>query len=53
MKIRKTHRGPPGADPGGGDFPPKTYKSNFIHHNFLQCGKEHTRYKAILLSIVL
>ena len=32
-----------GADPGGGRLglstPPKTYKSNFLHHDFVQFGK--------------
>jgi len=28
--------------------PPKTCKSNFIHHDFEQFGKHHSRYKAIL-----
>jgi len=42
-----------GADPEGGDRPPKTYKSNFFYHDFLQFGKQHSRYKAILSSIVL
>jgi len=32
---------------------PKTYESNFIHHNFLQFGKLHLRHKAIFPSIVL
>jgi len=32
---------------------PKTYESNFIHHDFVQFGKQHSRYKAILSSIVL
>jgi len=26
---------------------PKTYKSNFIHHDFVQFGKQHSRYTAI------
>jgi len=43
----------PGADPGGAIDPPKTYKSNFFHHNFVQFGNQHSRYKAILSSIVL
>jgi len=45
----------PGADPGGGDRPPtpKTYESNFFQHDFVKFGKQHSRYKAILLSIVL
>jgi len=32
---------------------PRTYESNFIHHDFVQFGKQHSRYKAILSSIVL
>jgi len=31
-----------GAVPGGGDWgdrPPKTYESNFFHHEFVQFGK--------------
>jgi len=32
----------------GDHLPPKTYEINFIHHDFLQFGKEHSRYKAIL-----
>jgi len=40
---------------GGGDWgdrPPKTYESNFIH-DFVQFGKQHARYNAILPSVVL
>ena len=33
--------------------PSDTYESNFIHHSFVQFGKEHSRYKAISSSIVL
>ena len=43
------------ADPGGGnwgDRPPKPYKSNFIHHGYVHFGKQHSRYKVILLSVV-
>jgi len=32
---------------------PKTEESNFVHHNFVQFGKQNPRYKAISLSIVL
>jgi len=32
---------------GGTIAPPKTYESNFIHHNFVRFGKQHSRYKAI------
>ena len=32
---------------------PKTVRSHFIHHDFLQFEKQHLRYKVILLSIVL
>ena len=35
------------------DRPHKTYESNFMHHDFAQFGKQHSRYKAILPSIVL
>jgi len=45
-----------GADPGGeqlGRSPPKNYESNFFHHDFVQFVKQHSRYKAILPSIVL
>ena len=44
-----------GGSRGGdwGDRPPKTYESNFFHHNFVQFGKQHSRYKVILSSIVL
>jgi len=34
-----------GADPGGAIgviFPPKTYECNFIHHDFLQIGKQNS-----------
>jgi len=40
----------------GGDWaiaPPKTHESIFIHHNILQFGKQHPRYKPIPSSIVL
>ena len=36
-----------------GDRPPKTYESNFIRHDFLQFGKQQSRYKASLWSILL
>jgi len=36
-----------------GDRAPKTYESNFIHHDLVPCGKQHSRYKVILSSIVL
>jgi len=32
---------------------PQTYESYFVHHDFLQFGKEHSQFKAILPSIVL
>ena len=44
------------ADPGERlvrSRPLETYKSNLIHHNFVQFGQQHSRYKAILPSIVL
>jgi len=37
----------------GAIAPPKTYESNFFYHDFVQFGKQHWRYKAILTSIVL
>jgi len=33
--------------------PPKTYESNFFHHDFEQFRKQHSRYRDILASIVL
>ena len=36
-----------------GDRPPKTYKSYFIPYDFVQFGKQHLRYKAILPPIIL
>jgi len=44
-----------GVDPGGDwdDRPPKTIERNYIHHDFVQFGKQHSRHKAILSSIVL
>jgi len=45
-----------GTDPGGGAIgaiPPETYERNFIRHDFVQYGKQHSRYKAMLSSIVL
>ena len=44
-----------GANPGGATAaaaPPKTYESNCFHHDFVQFGKQHLRYKAIFPSIV-
>jgi len=32
----------------GAIAPPKAYESNIIHHNFVQFGKQHSRYKTIL-----
>jgi len=37
----------------GGDHPPKTYKSKYIHHDFVEFAKQQSRFKAILPSIVL
>jgi len=31
---------------------PQTYESNFIHHDFVQFGKQYSQCKAILPSIV-
>jgi len=44
--ICSTQRSPvhPGADPGLGVIAPhKTYESNFIHHDFVQFGKQYSR----------
>jgi len=30
---------------GGAIAPPKTYESNDVHHDFLQFGKQHSKYK--------
>jgi len=40
------HRGKSRGD--WGHRPPKTYESNFFHHDFVQFGKQHSRSKAIL-----
>jgi len=37
---------------GGAITPPKTYGSNFIHHDLIQFRKKHSRYRAILPFIV-
>jgi len=37
----------------GGSRPRKTCESNFIHHDFVHFGKQHSRWKSILSSIVL
>jgi len=37
----------------GAIAPPKTYESNFIHHDLIQFRKKHLRNRAILPSIVL
>ena len=42
-----------GSSGGWRSHHPKTYGSNFIHHNFVQFGKQHSLYTASLLSIVL
>ena len=54
--LCQNHQVHPGADPGGGDWgdrPSKAYESNFIHHDFVQLGKQHSRHYAILPSVVL
>jgi len=38
---------------GWGDRALKTYESNFVHHDFVQFGKQHSRYKVILPPTVL
>jgi len=37
----------------GAIAPPKTHESNFIYHDFVQFGKQLSRYRVILSSIVL
>jgi len=37
----------------GAIAPLKTYESNFVHHYFVQFGKQHLQYKAIFSSNVL
>jgi len=37
----------------GAIAPPKTYESNFIHHDFVQFGKQHSRFQTIFPSTVL
>jgi len=37
----------------GAIAPPKTYEINIFHHDFVQFGKHHWRYKAHLGPIVL
>jgi len=49
VQAVNNHQKLPGADPAL----PKTYKSNFFHHNFVQFGKQHSRLKANLSSTVL
>jgi len=41
------------ADPDWAIHPPKTYESNVFHHAFVKFGNQHSRFKAILPSIVL
>jgi len=31
--------------------PPKAYENKFIHNDFVQVGKQHSRFKVILSSI--
>jgi len=47
--MASAHYSLSGADPGGIGVisPTKFYKSNFFHHNLVQFGKQHSRYKAI------
>jgi len=42
-----------GLDPRGRSSPLKAYESNLFHHDFAQCGKQHSRCKVILPSIIL
>jgi len=49
----RSRRDAGGGSSGGAIDPPKTYESNFYHHDFIKFGKQHSRYEAILPSIVL
>jgi len=42
-----------GGSRGGRSPPLKLNESNFFHHNLVQFGKQYSRYKAILSSMVL
>jgi len=37
----------------GAIAPSKTYESDIVHHDFVKFGKQQSRYKVILSSIVL
>jgi len=37
----------------GAIAPPKTCESNFIYHDFVRLGKQHSQFKVILPSIIL
>ena len=43
----------PGVDPERGDRPPQNLRKYLFHNEFVQSGKQHSRYKGILPSIVL
>jgi len=45
--------GSKGGEGAWDDLPPETYEGNFIHHAFVQFGKQHLRCKVIVPSIVL
>ena len=55
LKVQENKSTATGEDPGGdwGDRPPKTYETNSIHHDLVKFGKQHSRYEAILSSVVL
>ena len=42
----RINKEPQTLDLGGTIASPKTYESNFIHHDFVKFGKQHSRYKA-------
>jgi len=53
-RVQKIHAGSDPRWEGGKEIAtPRTVESDFIHHNFLQFRKKHSRYKIIRSSTVL
>jgi len=53
FSLKEKAKNTAGAGPGGATAPRKTYDINFIHNNFVQFRKQHSRYNAVLSSVVL
>jgi len=56
LVVRQNRWRPQGVKTGvnpGDHHPPENQRMNFIHHDCVQFGKQHSQYKAILSSIVL